>query len=204
MISSKNKVSCYNQRRILAFPHSVKTSSDISHTAYGGLSLLEKLGHKLVSPFNHNLTFSEDEINQGSALSRQYITSDDDVNLVFFRGARGIKSLSPKVWETILAKFEAGIDRKINWVGVLSPDITGSLRANIATFETKNMRLLGAFLKNFGGFVCCDTGPLHLADASEVKCFGLYTHTDPSTYGLLGEKSVHITDINNFDASGYF
>ncbi|MFT7053789.1 MAG: ADP-heptose:LPS heptosyltransferase [Psychromonas sp.] len=204
MLTSKNKVSSYNQNRILAFPHSVKTSISPlrSHAAYRGLSLLEKLGHKLVLPFNHNLAFSEDEINHGRALSRQYLTRDDAVNLVFFRGARGVKSLKPKVWETILAKFEASIDRKINWIEVLSPDITTPLRANIATFETKNMRLLGTWLKNFDGFVCCDTGPLHLADASEVKCIGLFTHTNIEVFGLLGETSVHITDINNFEASG--
>jgi ADP-heptose:LPS heptosyltransferase len=201
MIAAKNKVSSYKERRILAFPHSLKISLCRPHAAYGCLSLLEALGHPLDKPLNHNLAFSNDELSQGIIASRKYTTQDDSIDLVFFRGARGAKHLPPAIWEAILKKFEAGIDKKINWIEVLSPDVNETLRKNTAIFETKNLRLLGAFLRNFDGFICCDTGPLHLADASGVPCVGLYTHTTPGSFGLLGEKSVHVTDINNFNAS---
>ena len=198
-IAAKNKVSRYEQKRILAFPHSLKQPVSRKHAAYNCLCLLERLGHQLVYPLKHQLAFSHDEINQGKDLSQEYI-KDDSLNLVFFRGARGAKRLPPMSWEIILKSFEADIAQKIHWIEVLSPDIKTSLRENTETFSTSNMRLLGSFLKNFDGFLCCDTGPLHLADAADVKCLGLYTHTSIDSFGLLGGESVHITDINNFNA----
>ena len=204
MVNSKNKASSYNKKRILAFPHSVDVPRKKAHAAYGGLPLLEQLGHQLATPINHNLAFSQDEIAEAKSLSHQYIKDENILNITFFRGARGLKALPPQTWENILSKFEKDLDKKINWIEILSPDITTPLRENNATFETKNIRLLGAFLSNFDGFICCDTGPLHLADASEVKCIGLYTHTDIEVFGLLGEKCTHITDIQNFNASDCF
>ncbi|MEH6454410.1 MAG: lipopolysaccharide heptosyltransferase family protein, partial [Psychromonas sp.] len=170
MIASKNKVSAYNERRVWAFPHAQHVTSSREHAAHSSLAILESLGHQLCYPLNHNLPFSEDEIEQGANLSREYKTEEDSVDMVFFRGARGVKLLSEEVWETLLLKFESGTDKKINWIEVLSPDIKEPLRDNIKTFVTSNMRVLGTFLKTFDGFICCDTGPLHLADAADVKC----------------------------------
>ena len=198
-IAARNKVSRYDERRILAFPNSLKKSISRKHAAHTCLFLLEQLGHQLVLPLKHQLAFSQDEINQGKDLSQEYI-QEDALNLVFFRGARGAKRLSAANWEKILKSFEGGVDKKINWIEILSPDIQTSLRENTRTFTTSNMRLLGSFLKNFEGFLCCDTGPLHLADAADVKCLGVYTHTHIESFGLLGNKSMHITDINDFDA----
>lgn len=198
MIASKNKLSTYNEMTKLAFPHAIKCTSPRPHTAHGGLSLLEASGYTLSQQANHHLSFSNEEVNQGREQSSQYI-SNNAVNMVFFRGARGIKLLQPNQWENILKKFESALDKPINWIEILSPDISAPLRANTKTFASKNMRSLGAFLRHFDGFICCDTGPLHLADASDVKCIGLYTHTDPETFGLLGKNSFHITDIHHFN-----
>lgn len=198
MIAAKNKVAPYNKKRTLAFPHAVKEVRTLKHSAYGGLNLLEKLGHQLVMPINHQLEFNAAEVDQGKALSEQYINKDA-INLVFFRGARGKKCLSATMWEKLLKRFELGLDKEVNWIEILCSDIKEPLRKNSATFASKDMRLLGSFLTHFDGFICCDTGPLHLADASGVKCIGLYTHTNINTYGLLGANCAHISDIKHFD-----
>lgn len=63
------------------------------------------------------------------------------------------------------------------------------------------MRILSSFLKNVDIFISCDTGPLHLADASNCRCLGLYNKTDPEVFGVLNELShnVQIEDIDNLD-----
>jgi ADP-heptose:LPS heptosyltransferase len=200
MIAAKNKVAPYNKKRTLAFPHALKEVRTLKHSAYGGLNLLEILGHQLTMPINHHLQFSASEIEQGKALSERYIDSDK-INLVFFRGARGKKCLSSSMWEKMLKRFESHVDKKINWIEILCSDIKEPLRKDSETFQSKDMRILGTFLTHFDGFICCDTGPLHLADASGVKCIGLYTHTKIETYGLLSANCAHITDVNHFDVS---
>jgi len=200
MIAAKNKVAPYDKKRTLAFPHALKEVRTLKHSAYGGLNLLETLGHQLVMPINHHLQFSELEIEQGKTLSERYI-DEDKINLVFFRGARGKKCLCTSMWEKMLKRFESHVDKQINWVEILCSDIKTPLRKDSATFQSKDMRILGTFLTHFDGFICCDTGPLHLADASGVKCIGLYTQTNIQTYGLLSPHCAHITDVNNFDVS---
>jgi ADP-heptose:LPS heptosyltransferase len=200
MIAAKNKVAPYHKKRTLAFPHAIEVVRTLKHSAYGGLNLLETLGHQLAMPINHHLQFSELEVEQGKTLSERYIDSDK-INLVFFRGARGKKCLSSAMWEKMLKRFESHVDKKINWIEILCSDIKEPLRKGSATFQSKDMRILGTFLTNFDGFICCDTGPLHLADASGVKCIGIYTQTNIKTYGLLSSQCAHITDLNNFDVS---
>lgn len=51
------------------------------------------------------------------------------------------------------------------------------------------------------GFICCDTGPLHLADAAGANCIGLYTHTSIERYGLLGSNTVNVDGLDNLDAA---
>lgn len=201
MLNAKNKVSSYNEKRLLAFPHALRFEQTYSHSALNQLPLLQRLGNQLTFPLRHELSFTDTALAKAHLLSRKYIGDNDGINIAFFRGARGSKKLTDKQWVNILANFESELGEKINWTEILSPDIQIPLRDEMKNFTTKNMRLLGAFLTNFDGFICCDTGPLHLADAAGAKCIGIYTDTSPKTYGLLGHQCVYITDINNFDVN---
>lgn len=51
------------------------------------------------------------------------------------------------------------------------------------------------------GFLCCDTGPLHLADTANVRCYGVYTHTSPVRFGLLTKGSIVIQNLQAFDSA---
>jgi ADP-heptose:LPS heptosyltransferase len=55
-------------------------------------------------------------------------------------------------------------------------------------------------LKHLDTFICCDTGPLNLADAARSSCIGLYSHTNSNSFGVIGENTINVADIENLDA----
>ncbi|MGB1322835.1 MAG: glycosyltransferase family 9 protein [Vibrio gallaecicus] len=190
-ISARNKVTRYNQKRLAVFPHSPKISQDHRHMALAPLCIFKGLGFQLSQQWDHRMSLTEQELTQGSDAAKS-LKEEGVINVAYFRGARGKKLLSAKTWESVLTNYENTSQAQVNWVEILSPDIKEPLREGIQTFQTNNMRHLAAVLTQFDRFICCDTGPLHLADAADVKCLGLYNETDPESFGLLSKHSYHI------------
>jgi ADP-heptose:LPS heptosyltransferase len=197
-LSARNKVGPDNSRRDIAYTHTFQKNDDYQHAALNCLYLLPYLGNTLSQPISHHIELSDEELSAGKAAMEKTYEGQNRV-VAYFRGARGSKQLSDSTWQSILDRFERSSDKPVTWIEILSPDITAPLNAGTLTYSNRNMRILASYLKNTDGFVCCDTGPLHLADAAGVKCYGLYNKTDPKTFGVLGERSVNITDFEQAD-----
>lgn len=202
MLTAKNKVSAFHQRRDETFTHTFQQPDSYTHTAFNKLYLIEKLTNKTDWPMCHQMVLSDDELIAGR-LAKERVYKGNRLCVAFFRGARGNKLLSEKDWKANLAKFEEKAERPIEWIEILSPDITKPLIAGMKTFESKNMRHLASFLKHVDAFLSCDTGPLHLADAAGVHCIGIFNKTDPKVYGVLGRFSINLKSIDEFDSRHY-
>ncbi len=200
LINAKNKVAPSHEHYNNAFTHTFEPQVVYSHASLRCLSLLPRLAHQSLHKTSHQMTFSEQELEVGKA-ARQALGSNHKRVMAYFRGARGDKKMSDQAWTSILEKFDAASDTPINWVEVMGPEICQPLGKCDHAYRASSLRELACFLKHTDGFISCDTGPLHLADAADVACIGLYTHTNPEMYGLLGERCVHIDDIDGFDAS---
>jgi ADP-heptose:LPS heptosyltransferase len=199
MLSAKNKVSSPNDNRNICYTHTFDKSDDKKHAALTNLYLLEKLGNTLVDPISHHLAFTATELQFGED-KRLEFEREGEITLAYFRGARGSKQLSDEKWREIIAQFEQASPQPINWVEVLSPDIASPLQPSIHTVFQKDMRLLASVLKHMDGFICCDTGPLHLADAAGARCIGLYNKTNPEVFGVLSDHSIS-EHLSTLDAS---
>lgn len=199
MLNGKNKVSSPNDNRNICYTHTFDKSDDRKHAALTHLYLLAQLGNTLVEPISHHLAFTAEELQFGNDKKREF-ERDEQITLAYFRGARGSKQLSDEKWRDIIKQFEMASNQSINWVEVLSPDITSPLQPGIHTVFQKDMRLLASVLKHMDGFICCDTGPLHLADAAGARCIGLYNKTNPEVFGVLSDYSIN-EHLDSLDAS---
>lgn len=199
LIKAKNKVASTHEQYNKAFTHTFEPQIVYSHASLRCLSLLPRLVHQSMHRTDHKMAFTEQELEIGKA-ARQAISSENQRVMSYFRGARGDKKMSDQVWQSILEKFDAASDKPIRWVEIMGPEIAKPLSKCDHAYRASSLRELACFLKQTDGFISCDTGPLHLADAADVPCIGLYTHTNPDVYGLLGEHCVHIDDIEGFDA----
>ncbi|WP_038868448.1 MULTISPECIES: glycosyltransferase family 9 protein [Vibrio harveyi group] len=187
LIPAKNKIAFKKVKTEQVFTHSSVADSPFRHGAYKPLSILEAMGHELDNTLDHHIVFDSKELSSGIQQARK-LREEGKPIFAFFRGARGKKKLSDHAWLTILAEFERKQGQSVNWVEVLSPDIQQPLLKGSRTLACKDLRQLGATLRYLDGFLCCDTGPLHLADAAGATCFGFYTETCPQRFGLMGEK----------------
>ncbi|AAW88145.1 possible heptosyltransferase [Aliivibrio fischeri ES114] len=203
MLRAKNKISGDNARRNVAFTHTFKKDDDRLHAAFSCLYLLSALGNRLPSSISHHLVFSQKELNDGVS-AKKHLYQGEQLCLAYFRGARGDKRLPDSTWLTLINKFENKFPQPIQWVEILSPDITTPLREGTVTFKTTDMRHLACVLKEMDAFICCDTGPLHLADAAGVSCIGLYNKTNPEVFGVVGNNSINTTDISNINIDSIF
>jgi len=201
LMNAKNKVAEYNPQRNLASPHSNPPVNRHPHAALESLDVLVGMGMTVTPPYDHTMAFSEQEAQQGQAVAAELRGTHQGQTMAYFRGARGEKQLDEATWQTIVDKFDQASNNTIQWVEVLSPDISAPLKEGRKTFQSKDMRHLAAVLKELDGFICCDTGPLHLADAAGAKCIGLFTHTNITRYGLLGENCVDVDGLENLDAA---
>ncbi|ACH67154.1 glycosyl transferase, family 9 [Aliivibrio fischeri MJ11] len=201
MLSAKNKVAGFNSRRNAVFTHTFKKDDERMHAALSCLYLLPFIGGKLNLPICHHLELTQQELKEGVA-AKQNIYQGNKLCIAYFRGARGDKRLPDGEWLRIINKFENSLRGSIQWVEILSPDIAIPLKAGTLTFSTNDMRHLASVLKSMDCFICCDTGPLHLADAAGVNCIGLFNKTNPIVFGVLGNNSINVEDIVNFDVRG--
>ncbi|USD64788.1 glycosyltransferase family 9 protein [Vibrio sp. SCSIO 43136] len=204
MLDAKNKVAEYNQRRLPAAPHSIPRGECLPHAALNSLDVLVQMGLPVDSQYDHTMAFGNDELIKGQSVADELKGDHPGVTMAYFRGARGDKLLSEAQWRDILAKFEQGAPQPIQWVEILSPDITSALESGRKTFQSSDMRHLAAVLKQLDAFICCDTGPLHLADAADATCIGIFTHTDTKRYGLLGANCAEVEGLDNLDAKAVF
>ncbi len=199
LANARNKVAFNHNNYNPAFTHIFPKQFIHSHAALSCLSLLPQMGHTKLSHVGHQMGFSQQELADGLA-SRQAIAAQDQYCIAFFRGARGNKNLDEKAWSAIMDNFAQHAPQNVTWVEIMGPEIAQPLNDKNTIYRAKNLRELAGFLKHVDMFISCDTGPLHLADAADAPCVGLYTHTNPDVYGLLGENCVHVDNIHDFDS----
>ena len=205
-LNARNKVAFWGEETESVFPHAVRAEPESPHAALSALTLLRDRGRHAhhAHHVDHTMVFSEAEIQAGMEVVRS-LRGDARRCLAYFRGARGAKVISNPDWMEIRSRFDEAVKESgegpVRWVEILSPDITAPLVEGTQTYQSADLRQLGAVLRSMDLFICADTGPLHLADAANARCVGLYNITNPLHYGCLNAHSINVTDIDSLDAS---
>lgn len=199
LLKARNKVSFYGPRNRYVFAQAFDIRDYNPHAALSALALLKALGHH-PEGHDHTMIFTPAEDAAGQALARQ-LKSTHELCIAYFRGARGNKIIDDALWRSIRQRFDQARPGAIQWVEILSPDVRETLIPGTPTFESADLRHLGAVLKHVDAFICADTGPLHLADAAGAACIGLFTTTNIEHYGCLNDRSVNVVDVHNIDAT---
>ena len=196
-IHARNKVSFASPKVNRVYPHAIKAPHASVHAAQTPLALLDGPAQNH-PPINHLMVYTEHERDQARDEVR-LLRGDATYCIAYFRGARGKKIVPDTDWLAIRQWFNEAATTPIVWIEILSPDVTEPLVAQAHTWQSADLRKLGAFLAACDLFICGDTGPLHLADAANARCLGLFTATSPEHYGCMGAQSTNVTKLTDIN-----
>ena len=203
LINAKYKASYYNENSWGKLTHTTAFTHIYKHI---GLESLELVRIFDIKPPKENLKFdiklTKDEMliaqkDLNNLLSKNNIPQKNKI-IALFRNARFDKKIKNEWWEEWLNSL-LQYNNNITVIDILSPDIPKKLNENVLEYSNKNLRLLGAFFHECDMYISADTGPMHLAVASDAKVLALFNKTHVIAYGALGEKNKTI-DINGLSA----
>ncbi len=197
---AKYKASFENKKRIIPLTHSIEKQNLFKHSGSQPLELLRLFPFELPKTSQQlNIFLTPKEEQKGKEELEKLLQTTTPLSSVktvaIFRNARFDKKIEDSWWTEW---FEAlrELDNNIVVIDVLSPDIPAKLHQDMLQYQNKNLRILGAFFKATSLYISADTGPLHLALASNAKTLALFNKTSKEVYGTLGDENLTL-DINN-------
>jgi ADP-heptose:LPS heptosyltransferase len=199
LLHGRNKVCFWGPETSEVYRHAFDVPPENPHAALSALTLLRALEVYPTTPIDHCMRLSVQEREQARRAVAQ-VRGSRRYCLAYFRGARGQKIISDPQWHRIRQTFDVAAPESIQWVEILSPDIQAPLIEGTSTFASGDFRELAAYLAACDLFICGDTGPLHLADAANARCLGLFTATPIAHYGCMSQSAINLADIESLDA----
>ena len=200
LINARYKASYYNEKSWGKLTHTTPFKHLYAHI---GLESLELVRLFDIEPPQKNLhldiKLTEIELQNGKKDLANFNIPKNSKTIALFRNARFDKKIPDEWWEEWLDALHL-LDESIVVIDILSPDIPKKLNDNVLEYSNKNLRLLGAFFHECDLYVSADTGPMHLAAASDAKVLALFNKTNIQAYGAIGSKNQTI-DVNGLSAT---
>ncbi len=183
----------------LPLTHVVDSPKGNIHEALKPLTLMQAFGNKPMDFSQYmDIALSPEEHSNAKRelkkrLADQGYMWEDGVKIIgMFRDARFEKKIDNDWWSQWYAQMKV-LNPTAVFVDILSPDVPEKLSQELYFLSESNLRTLGAMLSQMNMFVCGDTGPMHLASASQVPTVALFKATAPELYGTLGKKDLSLS-----------
>lgn len=146
-----------------------------------------------------NIKLSGKEIQDAKIILDQVVPNNKKT-IAIFTFATAAKCYSPEWWnpfyERLVSRFP-----DYNIVEVLPVENVSQINFKAASFYSKDVREIAAFIANTAIFIGADSGIMHLACASQTPVLGLFSVTVPEKYEPYGNNSLAIdTNTTNLDS----
>ena len=191
------KASFYDENSWCPLTHTVRYEQRNLHMALRPLEMLRVFGAddtRAAKVLDIRLTGEEKAAGSGALealLQRHDMQREGRIIIGLFRNARFDKRIPDAWWQQWYEALKKA-EPSAAVIDILSPDIPEKLNDGVIAFSEKSLRGLGAFMAALDGFVCADTGPMHLAAASGATTLALFNKTETEVYGTLGERNLTI------------
>ena len=170
------------------------TYKDYEHISkypiYNLRHFLEKLGF---SKNNNeipvlNIKLSEVEIANGKKILDTIVDNDKNT-ICIYTNATGSKCYSEDWWETFYTRLKKEYSN-YNIIEMLPIENISKISFKAPSFYSKDIREMGAIIKNTAIFIAADNGVMHLASASLTPTVGFFSVTNQNIYEPYGNGSV--------------
>lgn len=184
--------------------HTISTATANPHMALKPLKLMEAFkgnNNRYDAFLDINLSAREKQQGRESLkhiLALQGYSVSERKLIGIFRDARNQKIIDGEYWLEVTDRI-AEMSGKVDFVDIMVPGLIKPLR-EMLELSSPDLRKLAAMLSQLDGFICGDTGPMHLASASRVDTVALFKSTRPVRFGTLGESDLSL-EIKDLDVS---
>jgi len=190
LTNAKYKIGFCKEKSFMPLNKCIRQKDKITHEALKPLELLKIF---TIKP-NYNqflkIYFTNNEIYEAQQELQKILSSKDSKMIAIFRDARFEKKFNNQFWQELISNLQQ--KDNITFIDILSPDVPTKLTSTILSYSQKDLKKLAAFLSLLDGFICADTGPMHLASASGVSTIALFKTTTPKLYGTLKPNDLSI------------
>nr|WP_262910975.1 glycosyltransferase family 9 protein [Flaviramulus multivorans] len=135
-----------------------------------------------------NIKLSTQEIADGKIIL-DGIINNNRKTICIYTNATGDKCYSETWWETFYARLLKEYPN-YNIIEMLPIENISKISFKAPNFYSKDIREMGAIIKNTSIFIAADNGVMHLASASLTPTVGFFSVTQPSIYAPYGNGSV--------------
>lgn len=142
-----------------------------------------------------DLRLTTRERERGLRLLRDIVPGSKPV-ISIFTYATGDKCFSCTWWERTLEALKTRFGNAAI-VEILPKENVSQVGFAVPSFYSRDVREIAALIANTDVLVGADSGIMHLASAAQTPVVGVFTITDPATYGPYGNGSIAI-DMNHY------
>ena len=170
-----------------------KQYSDHKHISKSPVYNLRHYLIKLGFPKNNNpvpvlaIKLSDDEISDAKKILDD-IVNNDKKTICIYTSATGAKCYSETWWETFHNRLQKEYPT-YNIIEMLPIENISKINFKASNFYSKDVREMGAIIKNTVIFIAADNGVMHLASASLTPTVGFFSVTKPDVYEPYGNGS---------------
>lgn len=144
-----------------------------------------------------DIKLSKDEISNGKKILNAIIKNNKNT-ICIYTNATGDKCYSENWWITFYNRLLIEYP-EYNIIEMLPIENVSKINFKAPHFYSKDIREMGAIIKNTSVFISADNGVMHLASASLIPTIGFFSITNESVYGSYGNGSIALntnkTDI---------
>ena len=124
------------------------------------------------------------------------IIQNDKKTICIYTNATGDKCYSENWWITFYSRLLKEYPN-YNIIEMLPIENISKINFKAPNFYSKDIREMGAIIKNTAIFIAADNGVMHLASASLTPTVGFFSITDTNVYEPYGNGSVALNTNNS-------
>ena len=146
-----------------------------------------------------NIMLSDSEITEGEKLLK-HVTTDDKKTICIYTNATGDKCYSEDWWNAFYTRLKNEYANNYNIIEMLPIENISKINFQAPNFYSKDIREMGAIIKNTTIFIAADNGVMHLASASLTPTVGFFSVTNEKIYEPYGNGSLALnTNSTNIE-----
>ncbi len=136
-----------------------------------------------------NIMLSDSEITKGGKRLKE-VTKNDKKTICIYTNATGDKCYSEDWWTAFYTRLKKEYAPDYNIIEMLPIENISKINFKAPHFYSKDIREMGAIIKNTSIFIAADNGVMHLASASLTPTVGFFCVTNESVYEPYGNGSL--------------